>query len=72
MRKAVAQLRKREYDHLRVEQELRRELKMVTENARTTAKILKSTLSLTNEAAGELRTAKRRAEADGSFLYLTG
>ena len=63
LRKTVAQLKKREYDHLTVEQGLRRELKLVTENARTTGKILKSTLSLTNEAAGELRSAKRRAEA---------
>ena len=63
LRKTVTQLKKREYGHLKTGQDLRRELKLLTENARTTAKILKSTLSLTNEAAGELRSAKRRAEA---------
>ena len=45
------------------EAQLRQELRLVSDNARATGNILKSTVELTNQATGELRQAKRKAEA---------
>ena len=56
LRSEVAELRAREAD-------LRLELKLVSENARATGNILKSTVDLTNQATSELKQAKRKAEA---------
>jgi Amt family ammonium transporter len=63
LRRTVAELRKRELERICTEQELRRELRLVTENAKTTARILRSTIDVSNQAIRELRKAKKRAEA---------
>ena len=63
LRRTVAELRKRELERICTEQELRRELRLVTENAKTTARILRSTIDVSNQAIQELRKAKKRAEA---------
>jgi Amt family ammonium transporter len=63
LRTAVAELRARERAHVDTEQQLRKELKLVSENARNTASILRSTIELSTKAARELRMAKREAES---------
>jgi signal transduction histidine kinase/ActR/RegA family two-component response regulator len=63
LRTAVAELRARERAHVATEQQLRKELKLVSENARNTASILRSTIELSTKAARELRMAKREAES---------
>ncbi len=63
LRAQAAELRAREDDRVRMEGELRRELRLVSENAKTTGNILRSTVALTNQATSELKQAKRRAEA---------
>ena len=62
LQRTVAELRQRELDRICTEQDLRRELRLVTENAKTTARILRSTIEVSNQAIRELRKAKRRAE----------
>ena len=62
LRTTIADLNGREFERVRTEQELRRELRLVSENARTTGSILRSTVALTNQATTKLRKAKRRAE----------
>ena len=63
LRRALGKLRKRELERITTEQELRRELRLVTDNAKTTARILRSTIDVSNQAIRELRKAKKRAEA---------
>ena len=63
LRRALGELRKRELERITTEQELRRELRLVTDNAKTTARILRSTIDVSNQAIRELRKAKKRAEA---------
>ena len=62
LQRTVAELRKHELDRIGTEEDLRRELRLVTENAKTTAGILRSTIEVSNQAIRELRKAKRRAE----------
>ncbi len=62
-RAVVAKLRAHEKEGAQIEAELRRELRLVSENAKTTGNILRSTVDLTNQATSELKQAKRRAEA---------
>ena len=59
----LGELRQRELERITSEQELRRELRLVTDNAKTTARILRSTIDVSNQAIRELRKAKKRAEA---------
>jgi signal transduction histidine kinase/ActR/RegA family two-component response regulator len=63
LRTTVAELRAREYERVQTVRNLRKELRLVTQNAKNTGSILRSTVALTNEAASELRQAKRKAEA---------
>ena len=63
LNRTLAELRKRELERITAEQELRRELRLVTANAKTTARILRSTIDVSNQAIRELRKAKKRAEA---------
>ena len=63
LRGEVAELRTGAAQVAEREENLRRELRLVSENAKTTANILRSTVTLTNQATSELRQAKRKAEA---------
>ncbi len=63
LRADVEELRSREKQRAETEENLRRELHLVSENAKTAANIRRSTVTLTNKATGELRQAKRKAEA---------
>lgn len=63
LRQTVAELRSREFERVKQEQELRREMRLLSDNARTAAKILQSTLTATNELQRELKQAKRDAAA---------
>ena len=63
LRAEVVELRTRTAQLSELEQNLRREIRLVSENAKTAANILRSTVTLTNQATAELRQAKRKAEA---------
>jgi signal transduction histidine kinase/ActR/RegA family two-component response regulator len=63
LRESVAELRALEFERIKREQELRREMRLRSQNAQTTARILRLTLDLLAQTRQELAQARRQASS---------
>jgi signal transduction histidine kinase/CheY-like chemotaxis protein len=62
LRREVGELRSREFERMKREQELRRDLRVATQNAKTTTATLRQTLDLWNATRRELASSQRRVK----------
>ena len=74
LRRELGELRAREFERMKREQELQRELRVATQAAKTTTATLRQTVDLWNSTRRELADAQRsvkRAERAKSVLSLS-